>query len=103
MAIDPEKLNEFLGRALVDFGATFHAALVRIGDKLGLYKALAAGGPQTSGELAKRTNTTERYIREWFSTEPGSPISLPSSTPSGLCSKTKTYSHRAKPLSSRTW
>ena len=49
MAIDPEKLNEFLGRALVDFGATFHAALVRIGDKLGLYKALAAGGPQTSG------------------------------------------------------
>ena len=47
MAIDPEKLNEFLGRALVDFGATFHAALVRIGDKLGLYKALAASGPQT--------------------------------------------------------
>jgi hypothetical protein len=36
MAIDPEKLNEFLGGALVDFGATFHAALVRIGDKLGL-------------------------------------------------------------------
>ena len=69
MAIDPEKLNEFLGRALVDFGATFHAALVRIGDKLGLYKALAAGGPQTSGELAKRTNTTERYIREWLSAQ----------------------------------
>jgi hypothetical protein len=69
MAIDPEKLNEFLGRALVDFGATFHAALVRIGDKLGLYKGLAAGGPQTSAELAKRTNTTERYIREWLSAQ----------------------------------
>jgi 2-polyprenyl-3-methyl-5-hydroxy-6-metoxy-1,4-benzoquinol methylase len=69
MAIDPEKLNEFLGRALVDFGATFHAALVRIGDKLGLYKALAAGGPQTSAELAKRTGTTERYIREWLSAQ----------------------------------
>lgn len=69
MAIDPEKLNEFLGRALVDFGATFHAALVRIGDKLGLYKALAAGGPQTPAELAKRTGTTERYIREWLSAQ----------------------------------
>lgn len=69
MAIDPEKLNEFLGRALVDFGATFHAALVRIGDKLGLYKALAAGGPQTSEQLAKRTGTTERYIREWLSAQ----------------------------------
>src|SRR5205085_10916758 len=69
MAIDPDKLNGFLGRALVDFGATFHAALVRIGDKLGLYKALAAGGPQTSAELAKRTETTERYIREWLSAQ----------------------------------
>jgi len=69
MAIDPEKLNEFLGRALVDFGATFHAALVRIGDKLGLYKALAADGPQTSTELARHTGTTERYIREWLSAQ----------------------------------
>ena len=69
MALDPEKLNEFLGRALVDFGATFHAALVGIGDKLGLYKALAAGGPQTSAELAKNTGTTERYVREWLSAQ----------------------------------
>jgi 2-polyprenyl-3-methyl-5-hydroxy-6-metoxy-1,4-benzoquinol methylase len=67
MSIDMDKLNEFLGRALVDFGATFNAALVRIGDKLGLYKGLAAGGPQTPGELAKRTGTTERYVREWLS------------------------------------
>jgi 2-polyprenyl-3-methyl-5-hydroxy-6-metoxy-1,4-benzoquinol methylase len=62
-----DKLHEFLGRALVDFGATFHAALVRLGDKLGLYKGLAAGGPQTPGELATRTGTAERYIREWLS------------------------------------
>lgn len=55
--------------ALVDFGATFNAALIRIGDKLGLYKALAAGGPQTSGELAKKTGTAERYIREWLSAQ----------------------------------
>lgn len=81
MAIDPEKLNEFLGRALIDFGATFHAALVRIGDKLGLYKALAAGGPQTSAELAQRTNTTERYIREWLSAQAaGGYISYDSAT-----------------------
>jgi 2-polyprenyl-3-methyl-5-hydroxy-6-metoxy-1,4-benzoquinol methylase len=67
MALDMDKLHEFLGRALVDFGATFHAALVRIGDKLGLYKGLAAGGPQTPADLAKRTGTAERYVREWLS------------------------------------
>ena len=69
MAINPDKLNEFLGKALVDFGATFNAALIRIGDKLGLYKALATGGPQTSAELAAKTGTTERYIREWLSAQ----------------------------------
>lgn len=66
MAINPDALHEFLGKAVVDFGAAFHAALVRIGDKLGLYKALAQGGPQTPAELAKRTNTAERYVREWL-------------------------------------
>ena len=69
MAIDMDKLHEFLGRALVDFGATFNAALIRIGDKLGLYKGLAAGGPQTPAELAKRTGTVERYVREWLSAQ----------------------------------
>ena len=66
MAVDMDKLHEFLGKAIVDFGATFHAALVRIGDKLGLYKGLAAGGPQTPAELARRTGTSERYVREWL-------------------------------------
>src|SRR6201997_1711841 len=69
MALDMDKLHEFLGKALVDFGATFNAALTRIGDKLGLYKALAAGGPQTPAELAKRTGTAERYVREWLSAQ----------------------------------
>lgn len=69
MAINQDRLHEFLGRALVDFGATFNAALIRIGDKLGLYKALASGGPQTAAELAKRTGTSERYVREWLSTQ----------------------------------
>lgn len=69
MAINSDKLHEFLGKAVVDFGATFSAALVRIGDKLGLYKGLAAGGPQTPAELAKRTGTSERYVREWLSNQ----------------------------------
>jgi 2-polyprenyl-3-methyl-5-hydroxy-6-metoxy-1,4-benzoquinol methylase len=69
MTINQDKLHEFLGRAIVDFGATFNAALIRIGDKLGLYKALVAGGPQTSVELAKNTGTSERYIREWLSAQ----------------------------------
>lgn len=67
MTIDMDKLHAFLGKAVVDFGATFNAALVRIGDKLGLYKGLAAGGPQTPAELAKRTGTADRYVREWLS------------------------------------
>lgn len=69
MAINQERLHEFLGKAIVDFGATFNAALIRIGDKLGLYKGLASGGPQTPAELAKKTGTAERYIREWLSAQ----------------------------------
>jgi 2-polyprenyl-3-methyl-5-hydroxy-6-metoxy-1,4-benzoquinol methylase len=69
MAINQDKLHEFLGKAIVDFGATFNAALIRIGDKLGLYKALASGGPQTPADLAKRTGTAERYVREWLSAQ----------------------------------
>ncbi len=69
MAINQDKLHEFLGKAIVDFGATFNAALIRIGDKLGLYKALVSGGPQTPTELAKRTGTAERYVREWLSAQ----------------------------------
>jgi 2-polyprenyl-3-methyl-5-hydroxy-6-metoxy-1,4-benzoquinol methylase len=69
MAINQDKLHEFLGKAINDFGAVFNAALVRIGDKLGLYKALASGGPQTPAELAKCTGTSERYVREWLSAQ----------------------------------
>ena len=65
-AIDKAKMEAFLGRAVSDFGAAVSAALVRIGDKLGLYKAMSHGGPMTSAELARRTGTTERYVREWL-------------------------------------
>ena len=69
MAIDQDRLNQFMGKALGDIGGTFHAALVLIGEKLGLYKALAEGGPQTPADLAKRTKTTERYVREWLNAQ----------------------------------
>jgi 2-polyprenyl-3-methyl-5-hydroxy-6-metoxy-1,4-benzoquinol methylase len=69
MAIDQDKMNELLGRFLNDFGGTFHSAMAVIGDKLGLYKAMAEAGPITSDELAKRTGTTERYVREWLASQ----------------------------------
>lgn len=67
MAINEEKLNQLLGRGITDFGAAFHAGLVVIGESLGLYKALAeAGQPLTPAELARLTDTSERYVREWL-------------------------------------
>src|ERR1700730_5976272 len=69
MALDADKLNALIGKGLVDFGATFHAACVRIGDELGLYKGLGAGGAQPPAELAKRTGTVERYVREWLNSQ----------------------------------
>ena len=69
MSLDQNKLNEMLHRGVNEFGATLHAACVILGDKLGLYKGLAAGGPQTPAELAKRTGTAERYVREWLSSQ----------------------------------
>jgi SAM-dependent methyltransferase len=67
MAIDHAKLEALLGRAVVDIGANFHAALVVTGDKLGLFRALRDLGPTTPADLAKRTGTHERYVREWLS------------------------------------
>jgi SAM-dependent methyltransferase len=65
MSIDESKLNEFLGKAVGDLGAAMSATLVLVGDRLGLYKALAKSA-LTSAELAQRTGTNERYVREWL-------------------------------------
>lgn len=67
--IDQAKLQAFVGQAVSEVGATLSAALVVIGDKLGLYKAMAGAGPLTSGELAQRTGTSERYVREWLAAQ----------------------------------
>jgi SAM-dependent methyltransferase len=66
MQIEQARLEKFMGQALGELGAAMNAALVIIGDKLGLYKAMAGAGPMTSAELAKKTGTTERYVREWL-------------------------------------
>jgi 2-polyprenyl-3-methyl-5-hydroxy-6-metoxy-1,4-benzoquinol methylase len=66
MTLDMQKLDSFMGKAVVDLGATLSAALIVIGDELGLFKAMADAGPLTSTELAKRTETSERYVREWM-------------------------------------
>ena len=68
MAVDMDKLNVFIGKFVGDLGATVHAGMVVIGDKLGLYKALAEK-PMTSAELATVTDTDERYLREWLSSQ----------------------------------
>jgi hypothetical protein len=67
-ALDMDKLNAFIGRFVTDLGAAVHTGMVVIGEKLGLYKALAAG-PMTSAELAAKTQTDERYLREWLSSQ----------------------------------
>jgi SAM-dependent methyltransferase len=63
--LDEDKLGAFMNQAVGELGATVGAALVVIGDKLGLYKALAKAGPLTSAQLAESTGTAERYVREW--------------------------------------
>jgi SAM-dependent methyltransferase len=67
--IDEAKLNEFMGRFVGDLGAAMSAALVVIGDRLGLYKAMGDGEPVTAEELASRTATDARYVREWLSNQ----------------------------------
>ncbi|MGA2214153.1 MAG: methyltransferase domain-containing protein [Bryobacteraceae bacterium] len=69
MQIDHAKLEQFLGQVVGELGAAMNAALVLIGEKLGLYKAMAGAGPMTAAELAGKTGTDERYVREWLSAQ----------------------------------
>ncbi|MDQ6774088.1 MAG: methyltransferase [Candidatus Dormibacteraeota bacterium] len=68
-AINEDKLNAFMGQVVGELGATVNAGLIVIGDRLGLYKALAGAGPTTPAELAERTGTSERYVREWLNAQ----------------------------------
>lgn len=65
-AVDRDKVHALIDKALADLGATVTTAMISIGDRVGLFKGLADGGPATPAELAERTGTAERYVREWL-------------------------------------
>jgi SAM-dependent methyltransferase len=67
--IDEQKLGDFMNQVVGELGATLGAALVVIGDQLGLYKEMDGAGPLTSARLAERTGTAERYVREWLNAQ----------------------------------
>ena len=69
VTIDTDKLMEFVFKAVSEVGATLNTALVTMGDRLGLYRAMAGAGPLTPAELAERTGTAERYVREWLNAQ----------------------------------
>ncbi len=66
---DPEKLNALMGKLVGDLGAAAGAALVLLGDRLGIYKAMADGKAVTPEDLAAKTGLNERYLREWLSAQ----------------------------------
>lgn len=68
-APDPDKLNAFLGKLVGDLGAATSAALVLLGDRLGIYKAMADGRAVTPEDLADKTRLNPRYVREWLSAQ----------------------------------
>jgi SAM-dependent methyltransferase len=65
-SIDEGKLEAFMGQAVLDLGANISAPLMVIGEKLGLYRAMAHAGPLTAAEVAERSGNAERYVREWL-------------------------------------
>jgi SAM-dependent methyltransferase len=68
-SIDNKKLEEFVKKSVEDMGSSISALMIMLGDRLGLYKTLQQYGPLTSEELAKKTDTSERYIREWLASQ----------------------------------
>ncbi len=72
MNIDQQKLEQFMQKFVGDLGASMSAALILLGDELGLYKAMADGETITAAQLASKTNTEERYVREWLAAQAAS-------------------------------
>src|SRR5262249_4511010 len=67
--LDESRIEEFAGQIATEIAAALNAALVTVGDQLGLYRAMADAQPITAAELAARTNTHERYVREWLNAQ----------------------------------
>ena len=101
--IDEKKLQQFLGKMIVDLGAAISVPLVRIGVRLGLYKAMNGVGPMSSAEFAKKANISERYAREWLAQnaasgyltyDPGQPtIRVAAGTSDGIRERRKSILH----------
>lgn len=72
MELNETKLHELLGKIVTEMGAAANGPLVTIGDKLGLYKSLSESDALSSSELADKTNTSERYAREWLAAQAAS-------------------------------
>jgi len=68
-AIDPAKLDAFLARAVGDLSAGYGGVMVSLGNRLGLYKAMAGAGPLSAREVASRAKCAERYVREWLNSQ----------------------------------
>ena len=69
MTIDQQRLNDMVAKAVGDLSAGYGGVMISLGDKLGLYKAMAGAGPLSSAELARRTACAERYVREWLNAQ----------------------------------
>lgn len=69
MRVDEQKVNAFLERAVGDLAAGYGGVMVRLGHRLGLYRALAGQGPMSSREVAARAGCAERYVREWLNSQ----------------------------------
>lgn len=64
--MDTQKIEAFLGKVVTDFGAAFSVVLSYIGDKKGLYKAMAYAGPLSASDLARKTGVNEVYLKDWL-------------------------------------
>jgi fructose-specific phosphotransferase system IIC component len=67
--VDEAKLNEFIGKVVNDMGGGIGALLAFVGDRLGLYRAMAGAGPMTAEALAQKTGTNPRMIKEWLASQ----------------------------------
>ena len=66
MAIDEQKVEDAFGKVFGELGVAITGPLIVLGDRLGLWAAMAGAGPMTPDELAAKTGTVERYVREWL-------------------------------------
>ena len=103
-AIDPAKLDAFLARAVGDLSAGYGGVMVSLGNKLGLYKAMAGAGPLSSRELANRAGCAERYVREWLGAQVAGGLAPSAFTPAATAMSVSPGLTRSSAICGlRTW